>query len=269
MPEMLVKQDAVRGQNTLKKVEEELHSDQKQAGAAPRQQSYVRDEQAKAAAKKEAEAAEVRKKVQQNDKQVAGLEKKKADLEKKQKADAKQAASKAPEVAKAGPAQDKEATKKTDAAQKKEEAARAEEKRQAEVEQARAPDRDKVKDAVEKREAADHEEAEAEEAEHEARAEESGGDKTKAKADAQRGAVAKPAPVVKRDANAEALKNVRASLRKAYAERRALTSQLTSILNGLAGLETNAEKRKKILAEARQKLPAQAAAAEKKERELR
>jgi hypothetical protein len=34
-------------------------------------------------------------------------------------------------------------------------------------------------------------------------------------------------------------------------------------------LETNAEKRKKLLAEARQKLPAQAAAAEKKERELR
>ena len=111
--------------------------------------------------------------------------------------------------------------------------------------------------------------AEADEAEHEARAEESGGDKAKAKADAQKGAVAKPAPVVQRDANAEALKNVRASLRKAYAERRALTSQLTSILNGLAGLETNAEKRKKLLAEARQKLPAQAAAAEKKERELR
>ncbi len=267
MPEMLVKQDAVRGQNTLKKVEEELQSDQKQAGAAQRQQSYVRDEQAKAAARKEAEAAGVRKKLQQNDKTVAGLEKTKADLEKRQKADAKLASSKLAEADKARPARDKEDARKSEAAQKKEAAANAEAKKQAEVEQARAPDREKVKDAVEKRESAEEEEGAAEEAEHEAAAEESGGSKAKAQAEAKAGAPKAVAP--KKDGHAEALKTVRASLRKAYSERRALTLQLSSILNGLAGLETNAEKRKKISAEARQKLPLQVIALERKERALR
>ena len=265
MPEMIVKQDAVRSQATLKKVEEEI--DTKSTGGN-KQQSYARNEQVKAQAKKQAEEAELRKKLQANEKKVAGLESKKQKLEKKA------AGEKAQDKANQTPAEKARALQtetKKESAKKGEVAAKANEEKQEKVKAAKVPDKESVKAAKDKTDAAEKaketeqaEEAKAEK--REAEEEECGGEmaaKPPAKAIAQVKGKTKP------DATAAQLKAVKSNLGKAYDEQKTLLRQLVSILNGLAGLETNLEKRRKLTAEAKTKLPDQLQKAERKAAELK
>ena len=260
MPEMIVKQDAVRSQATLKKVEEEI--DPKHAGGN-KQQSYARNEQLKAQAKKQAEEAEVRKKLQQNEKKVAGLEGKKHELEKKAAGGKND---KKGDHTPAEKAKTEHVEKKKESAKKGEVAAHANEKKHAEVKAAKVPDKETVKHAKEKTDAAEHEhdkthkhEKQAKKTEHEEVKE----GKTPAAHVAADKAKTKP------DAAATQLKVVKDTLEKAYEEQKVLTRQLIGILNGLAGLETNAEKRKKLAGEAKGKLAEQVESLEEKQSSLR
>ena len=247
MPEMIVKQDAVRSQATLKKVEEEV--DHKQAGGN-KQQSYARNEQVKAQQKKEAEQAEVRKKLTRSEKKVALLEGKKHELEKRAAGQPGQKDQKADHTP-AEKAKTEVVEKKKSASQKGEEAAQLNEGKQEKVKAAQVPDKDEVVKAKQKTDEAEREQDE--EQAQEQRAE-------KQEADEENEGKAPPAAVatakgkVKPDAAALQLKAVKANLAKAYEEQRGLTRQLIGLLNGLAGLETNLEKRKKLTAEAKTKL---------------
>jgi len=263
MPEMIVKQDAVRSQATLKKVEEEI--DQKQSGAN-KQQSYARNEQVKAQAKKQAEEADVRKKLQQNEKKVSGLETKKQQLEKKVAGQKNQDAK--ADATPAEKARTEQQDKKKDAAKKGEISAKANEEKQEKVKAAKVPDKEAVKAAKDKQDEAEKakETEEVEEVKAERKEEEEDKDEG-GKPNAA--AVAKVKTKAKPDAAATQLKTVKANLTKAYTEQQHLTRQLISILNGLAGLETNLEKRRKLQAEAKTKLPDQLHKLERKAADLK
>ena len=118
------------------------------------------------------------------------------------------------------------------------------------------PDKESVKAAKEKTD-------EAEKAKEEETIEEVKADKKEEEEEKDESAkpsaasLAKVKGKAKPDAAAAQLKVVKANLGKAYQEQQALTRQLISILNGLAGLETNLEKRRKLQAEAKGKLPEQ------------
>jgi hypothetical protein len=262
MPEMIVKQDAVRSQATLKKVEEEI--DTKSSGGN-KQQSYARNEQVKAQVKKQAEEADLRKKLQANEKKVATLEKSKQALEKKaasQKNDQNKAETPAEKL------REEQADKKTKAAQKGEVAAKANDEKQEKVQAAKVPDKETVKQAKEKTEEAEREQ-EAEEAievkadQREEEEEKDPAAKPQAKEIAHAKGKAKP------DATSTQLKAVKTNLQKAYGEQLSLTRQLVAVLTGLAGLETNLEKRRKLQAEAKGKLHDQIIKLEQKQNVLK
>jgi hypothetical protein len=62
---------------------------------------------------------------------------------------------------------------------------------------------------------------------------------------------------------------VKSNLQKAYQEQAVLTRQLISVLTGLAGLETNLEKRRKLQGEAKGKLQEQLLKVERKQNGLK
>ena len=250
MPEMIVKQDAVRSQATLKKVEEEI--DTKQSGGN-KQQSYARNEQVKAQAKKQAEETDLRKKLQANEKKVSGLEKKKQRLEKTV------AGQKSHEKADQSPAEKAKTEhheKKTVSSKKGEVAVKANDEKQEKVKAAQVPDKESVKAAKDKTD-------EAEKAKDEEQAEEVKADGKEAEEEKDEGSkpsaasIAKVKTKAKPDASAAQLKAVKADLGKAYTEQQATLRQLIGILTGLSGLETNLEKRRKLQVEAKTKLPDQ------------
>jgi signal transduction protein with GAF and PtsI domain len=146
--------------------------------------------------------------------------------------------------------------KKKVSSKKGEDAAKANEEKQDKVKAAKVPDKESVKAAKEKTD-------EAEKAKEEETIEEVKADKKEEEEEKDESAkpsaasLAKVKGKAKPDAAAAQLKVVKANLGKAYQEQQALTRQLISILNGLAGLETNLEKRRKLQAEAKGKLPEQ------------
>ncbi len=263
MPEMIVKQDAVRSQATLKKVEEEI--DTKSSGGGNKQQSYARNEQIKAQVKKQAEEADLRKKLQANEKKVATLEKSKQALEKKaanQKSDDGKAETPAEKLREA------QAAKKTTAAKKGEEAAKANDEKQEKVQAAKVPEKSTVKQAKDKTEEAEREQEAEEQIEVKAEKREEEEEKDPA-APPPAKEIAKAKGKAKPDAAATQLKAVKSNLQKAYQEQAVLTRQLISVLTGLAGLETNLEKRRKLQGEAKGKLQEQLLKVERKQNGLK
>ncbi|MSP73511.1 MAG: hypothetical protein EXR76_15340 [Myxococcales bacterium] len=263
MPEMLVKPDAVRSQSTMKKVEEDLDHKSAQAGGN-RAASYARDEQLKAQAKKAAEKTEADKKIKVVDSRIAGLEKKKFELEKKAKAETA-LAKKQPVETNADKSLSDVATKKEGTAKKAESAAQKTEETQKKVASAKAPDKDEVKAAHELTAEAEYEEASAEEQEHVAEKQ----DRDEVKAGKPSKEAVHAGMKAKKSGAAEQLKKVKSDLNKAFAEKRGLLLQLQKILTGLSGLETNAEKRKKLGDEAKKKVPSQVEQLNRKVAELK